>query len=427
MARHAKTRTAKVLILRRIVRRLWVRVALMALLAVAASAGAMLLEGYIPEAIRARFPADASMPILTILASGMLAVSTFSLNVMVTAHHAAANQATPRAHRILLADTTTHSVLATFIGAFVYALSAIILIKAGLKDADSSVTVMAVTVVVVVLVILAMLRWIDHLSDLGSMDATLRETEAEARDSLMHTRAVPALGACPMTEQTVLPTDAVAVPAPQSGYLQYVDLPRISEAMQDDAGRLYLHVPPGRFVLEGQPIAYAHGLDEDTVRMVQSGMGLGQYRTFEQDATYGLLVLSEIASRALSPGINDPGTAIDVIARQERLLWQWATTPHEETEPRFPKVFVPALRPGTLIDSAFASTSRDGADKIEVVLRLLHALRALATGPDEDLARAATEMARRTRNHAEAALVLEEDRAAMRRAYEADGAFIPSP
>src|SRR6056297_3291479 len=233
MARYAKTRTAKVLILRRIVRRLWVRVALMALLAVAASAGAMLLEGYIPEAIRARFPADASMPILTILASGMLAVSTFSLNVMVTAHHAAANQATPRAHRILLADTTTHSVLATFIGAFVYALSAIILIKAGLKDADSSVTVMAVTVVVVVLVILAMLRWIDHLSELGSMDATLRATERKARPALRRARKTPSLGARALTPDTVLPPDARAFSARATGYVQIIDTGRIAQCTRD--------------------------------------------------------------------------------------------------------------------------------------------------------------------------------------------------
>lgn len=177
-----------ILKLLRVSRRLWVRVSLMALLAVIAPGIAALLAPVIPEGIGKRFEPSAVMPILTILASGMLAVSTFSLNVMVSAHRAAAAQATPRAHRILLSDTTTQTVLATFIGAFVYALSAIILFQSNLIAPGTSVIMLGVTVLVVVLVILAMLRWIDHLSDLGSMDATLRTTVAEARPALVQTR-----------------------------------------------------------------------------------------------------------------------------------------------------------------------------------------------------------------------------------------------
>lgn len=411
----------------RFARRLWVRVSLMALLALMAAVGTTLLEGFIPQGLRTRMPAEAIMPVLTILASGMLAVSTFSLNVMVTAYHAAASQATPRAHRILLADTTTQTVLATFIGAFVYALSAIILIQAGFGAQDSSVMYMAVTVAVVVLVILAMLRWIDHLSDLGSMDATLRKAEAEARNSLKQTRTAPAQGATPLTAETVIPTDASPIPAPQSGYLQLIDAARIDKVLNDAGARVYLHVSPGQFVLKGHAMGYACGLDDNGIDAVQAALTLGQYRTFEQDAAYGLLVLSEIASRALSPGINDPGTAIDVIARQERLIWEWACTPPTQDASRYERVFAPALEPETLIANAFASTARDGADKIEVVCRLLHALRSLATSGDRRLAAAARDVANRTRDHAQAALTLEADRERMHQAYSAEGVFIPSP
>ena len=120
-------------------RRLWVRVALMAALAVVAAAAAPLLARMLPEELSQRFTPEAVLPILNILATGMLAVSTFSLNVMVSAHRAAAAQATPRAHRILLADTTTQTVLATFIGAFVYALAAIILFQSNMIAPGTSV------------------------------------------------------------------------------------------------------------------------------------------------------------------------------------------------------------------------------------------------------------------------------------------------
>ena len=418
---NTKTISKSVLVILRVSRLLWVRVALMASLAIVASIGAVLLDGLIPDILRERFTPAAVMPILTILASGMLAVSTFSLNVMVTAHNAAAAQATPRAHRILLADTTTQTVLATFIGAFVYALSSIILFKAKLHAPGASVTVLAVTVIVVVLVILAMLRWIDHLSDLGSMDKTLRDTEHEARTSLMLARRTPALCARPMTPDTVMPDDVAPVPAPASGYLQFIDLRRMSAILKDTDALIYIHAVPGRFVLEGTPVAYASGLSTEAQDRVRACLTIGDYRTFEQDAAYGLLVLSEIASRALSPGVNDPGTAIDVIGRQERLLWDWARMPVSPQEPMFPRIFVPDTSPTQLIEGAFASTARDGAGQVEVATRLQQALASLSEGPDPRLASAAQDMAERARAYAERALVLEDDKIKVRAGQSAGG------
>ena len=183
-------------ILRRLSRKLWVRVSAFAVLSLTSALMGTVLEASLSPALTDRFDLEGLMPVLTILASSMLAVSTFSLNVMVSAHLSAAAQATPRVHRLLLDDTTTQNVLSVFIGAFVYALSSIILLKAQAYASSSAVIMLVVTIAVVVLVILALLRWIDHLSDLGSLDATLDLTESHARTALTALRQRPALGAC---------------------------------------------------------------------------------------------------------------------------------------------------------------------------------------------------------------------------------------
>ena len=414
------------LLLLRLSRRLWVRVALMAFLAILASVSAMLLDDLIPTFLRERFTPDAVMPVLTILASGMLAVSTFSLNVMVTAHNAAASQATPRAHRILLADTTTQTVLATFIGAFVYALSAIILFKAKLHAPGASVVVMGYTVVVLVLVILAILRWIDHLSDLGSMDATLRAAEAEARSSLLQTRKFPAFGAIPLTSDTVIPTGATPLCAPCSGYLQFIDVHQADKTLKSTGAYAYITLAPGRFVLEGQQLGHVSGLPEGKLESIRNCLTFGQHRTFEQDAGFGLLVLSEIASRALSPGINDPGTAIDVIARQEKLLWEWAHTSPPEEPPQFANIFLPELTASDLIENAFSSTARDGASVIEVGCRLQHALHSLSQCSISGMADATEKMSSYALAHADTALLTSADKNRLQKAAAPDGGFSPS-
>jgi uncharacterized membrane protein len=91
-------------------------------------------------------------------------------------------------------------------------------------------------------------------------------------------------------------------------------------------------------------------------------------------------VLSEIASRALSPAVNDPGTAIDVIGRGVRSLTAWGMPEFLDTKHAnsCDQVFLHGLNVDDLFDDFFAPIARDGAALIEVDLRFLKALISLA-------------------------------------------------
>lgn len=398
------------MILRRFSRRLWVRVALYALLAVGVAVAATWISQLLPGRLTARIGPDAVMPVLSILASSMLAVSTFSLSIMVSSHRAAAGNATPRIHRILLQDTTTQSVLATFIGAFVYSLSSIILFQADIYPDQAAIVIMAVTVFVVVLVIVSMLRWIDHLSTLGSMDDSIRTANNLARQSLIALARTPALGANPLTDDTVLPADLTPVPAPRSGYVQLVDVAGLQAC--GGSGRLiYVARPPGRHVLSGQPLAHVSGsTTPEQIKKIARCFVTGDLRSHEQDAEFSLLVLSEISSRALSPGINDPGTAIEVITRLETLLWDFACADPPTANLACPDVFMPVPSVARLVNAGFAATARDGAAVIEVALQLRQALLDLSDAPQADMRKAAQDMATKALAHATIALALEDDK-----------------
>lgn len=110
-------------------RKVWVRVALFAVLALVTAASSQWLGRFIPPNLAERLGADSVDQILTILASTMLAVTTFSLSISVSAYASAAGTATPRATSLLQEDSTTQNVLATFLGAFVFSLVGIIALK----------------------------------------------------------------------------------------------------------------------------------------------------------------------------------------------------------------------------------------------------------------------------------------------------------
>jgi uncharacterized membrane protein len=161
-------------------------------------------------------------------------------------------------------------------------------------------------------------------------------------------------------------------------------------------------------------MGHVSAMQADTLAKVQSALIIGDERTFEQDADYGLLILAETASRALSPGINDGGTAIDVIARLERLLWHWGqsgrNSQDDRDSPEFDRVFISDLNTKSMIDTAFSSIARDGAGQVEVVKRLLGSLALLQDTPDTELAEAAQAMAEQCRAHAAASLTLQSEK-----------------
>ncbi|MBK1634130.1 DUF2254 domain-containing protein [Rhodovulum adriaticum] len=395
----------------RLSRRLWVRAALIALLAILAAVAAALFDPIIPAALAARIGENAVMPVLNVLASSMLAVTTFSLSVMVSAHQQASSQVTPRSHRLLLEDTTTQTVLATFLGAFIFALVSIILFRAELYTGAGPVVLFLFTVLVVGLVVLAILRWIDHLSRLGSVDQTIAQLEGRARATLAQTRAAPSLGARPLSGADAIPPAARPVPAPRGGHVQFIDMGALSTIAEREGAEIYIAALPGDFIVAGMPLVHVLSAGSPEAEPIQAAFGVQALRSFDQDARFALMVLAEIASRALSPGLNDPGTAIDVIGRLERLLAE-CDPPADEV--RYPRLWARAITADELVQGAFAAIARDGAGLAEVAQRLVAALHTLRAGDDPGLARAAQAMTSRALAHAEQALVLEEDRAALR-------------
>lgn len=364
------------LTLRRISRILWVRVAVISALSFIAALSAEILDPLLPETSKGRFTAETTLPVLNILASGMLAVATFSLGVMVSSHRALAVNTTPRIHRLLMEDTSTQSMLATFIGAFVFSLVSIILFRANYYSESAAIIVFAATVFLVVAIVVSLVRWIHKLSRIGSIDYALERAEDTARGSLASYGRAPFLGAKPLTDGGPVPKGAAGCEADNSGFVQRVDIGALQSCAEAHDARIYVLVLPGDHILAGEIIARVDGTvprDE-----IAAAFTIGTTRNFEQDPRFGLQVLRETATKALSPGINDPGTAVEVVTRLETLLHDLFRNREENPATTADRVFVRALRPETLVAIAFRDIARDGAAFVDVltsVVRALHTMR----------------------------------------------------
>lgn len=401
-------------------RRIWVRIALVSLAGLATAAVAGPLGALAQDRFAFEIGEAAVSRLLSILSNSMLVVSTFSLSVMVAAHNAAAAQASPRVHRLLRQDARTQTVLATFIGAFVYALGAVTLVNAGMIRGDQFFGLYVATILVIVLVILAILRWVQHLSALGSMEQTIDRVEEATGAAWKSRLATPRLGAAALPPEAERPADRIAVTCDRFGHMQSVDLAALSSAAEDWGARIFVLPDPADWLTPGTPIAEIcdHTPSEGDAARIRSAFVVTKLREFSQDPGFGVVVLSEIGQRALSAGINDPHTAITVVHRLHALLWTWrdeaAANPDEDLA--HPRIFVRPWEPNRLVGAAFDQIGRDGADRVEVACAVQSSLASLSRHGDGAMRAAALDQAGRALARAEAALTLEADRAAVRAA-----------
>lgn len=394
-----------------LVRRIWFRATLFSIAAVATALVAIVATPYIPADLSTKIGADSVDNILGIIASSMLTVTTFSLSTMVSAFSAATTNVTPRATRLVMEDSTTQNVLATFVGSFLFSLVGIIALTTGAYGEQGRVILFVVTIGVIVLIVVTLLRWIDHLSRLGRVTETTRRVEEATMEAIRAWRKAPNLGGRPLEGQDCKPRSGdTPFFADNVGYVQHVDaaaLSKIADEIERDVAIIAL---PGKLTSPRKPLGWVQGRADDNLKKrIVDCFSIGDVRSFDQDPRFGASVLTEIASRALSPAVNDPGTAIDVISRALRILHAWHDTVGEKRgAPLNPRLTVVFIDVADLFDDLFTPIARDGAAVIEVGLRLQKAFAVLADlGPE--FRKSAIRHSKEAINRAEASMNLEAD------------------
>jgi uncharacterized membrane protein len=354
--------------LRELLQTLWVRVAFFAVLGLLTALAAFLLRRFIPDSLAGQVGANAIGPILHIIASSMLTITTFSLSILTAAYATASSGSTPRAVQLLVRDGVSQTVLATFMGAFVFSLVGLIMLNTSLYGEGGRIVLFVVTLLVILIVLVSLLRWIHRLEELGLIGDTLSRIEATAREALAARLASPFLGANPLRGPP--PSDAATILSPMVGYVQNCDMQALSSLAEESGSLVYLAAQPGDLVHLSRPLFHVGNMpsDPDAAGKLRESLiacvTVRPTRSFDQDPRFAFVVMSEIGQRALSPAINDPGTAIAVTVRLLRVLSPWQVHPQPDVD--YPRLYVPAITTREMLQDTLLPLARDGAGMVEV-------------------------------------------------------------
>lgn len=414
--------------------RLWVTPALASVVAVLLALAAAWVSRVVPEDTLPDIDRDTVQSLLTIVASSMLAVTTFSLSIMVSAFASAANGATPRATELVMGDEGTRSAIAMFLSAFIYAVVARVALGMGYYGGAGRFVLFLGTMGVLVMLLVTLVNWVKTLSTLGRMSNTLNKIEQAAEKALRTHWRAPLLGAGPAPAVDAAPCGR-PVYARQVAYVRRIDVAALQDWAEANEARVHVRVRPGSFVDPGTELAWvelgiaqdqvvsATGGDEaahrgdrrsasdpdgESLRNVHDAFYLGAERSFDQDPRFGVIVLSEAAQRALSSAVNDPGTAIDAMNRMTRLLIE--TQQDEQSLPHLPavarlhtRVTLVPLDESALVFDGFDPIVRDAAGVVQVLVRQQKLLAMIARSSRAGtVARAARDMAARALARADA-------------------------
>ncbi|MFE9256606.1 DUF2254 domain-containing protein [Streptomyces sp. NPDC006879] len=268
------------------------------------------------------------------MSAAMLTFIGVVFSITLVALQMAAGQFSPRVLRIYVESGVTKLTLAVFLCTFLYTLRIQKEYTASERPADAVIPYTGASLAMGFVVLSLVLFVVYVHATIRLMRVTyVMDRVCEESLGLIRRVVVP-------TESPGGHGDAEAVAADSEGRPSFVVAhgwrPGVLQAV--DAGRLVrlarrqsvvLHLVPkvGDFLCPGAPLYRVIGANAPRPSAVQSALDIGVERTTEQDLAFGLRQLADIAARALSPGVNDPTTAVQALDRIQVLLTALAAQP----------------------------------------------------------------------------------------------------
>ncbi|WP_165271708.1 DUF2254 domain-containing protein [Pelagerythrobacter rhizovicinus] len=325
--------------------------------------------------------------LLSTLLTSVIAMASIVFSVTVVALSLAANSYGPRLIRTFRSATSTQVTLGIFVMTIVY----LLIVLSSVSHRMESQTVPHISVAVGSLfslgAVLGLLAFIQGLSRLMVADEVVRRVRKELDD------AVESLTPLNQSEHAPIPpgverdfeTDAVRVQLPREGYVQAVEFEDLARWAAEHDLTVKLNFRPGDFVVEGdrKVLVYPASIEPDWARReIERFIVSGQERTPTQDLEYAIRLLVEVAVRALSPGINDPFTALAVIDRLRgglsRLANRSMPTPIVCDAGGEPRVVRRVPTYAGAADMAFNQIRQAGCQKPAVLTHMLEAIGEIA-------------------------------------------------
>lgn len=250
--------------------------------------------------------ASTARVIISTVVAGILSLTVFSFSMVMIVLNQAASQMSNRILDKLIGNRFQQVVLGIYIGTIVFAL----FLLSTIRDIDSHIYIPALStyllIVITIFDIFLFIYFLHYITQSVKYEVIISRIYSDTKNTMALTFNEEE------QEKGLLRVESnFVLHAPRSGIFEGFDVESsLTYCKEHDLALQFLHAK-GTFLLKNQPVALVSKLlDEEAVKAVKSRFLFHEQEQIEHNYFYGFKQLMEIALKALSPGINDPGTAI---------------------------------------------------------------------------------------------------------------------
>lgn len=290
------------------------------------------VDGQLPESVTVFLFSggpEAARSVLQAISGSLITVTSLTFSLTVVTLQLASSQFSPRLLRTFTSDRVVHGTLALFLSAFAFALTVLRSVRGASSDTRPFVPEISVTVAFVLAIasVIGLVLFLAHLTREIRVETMMRRVNVETQETIG--RVFPEDRPMPGPELAPV-SGTFLINSAGSGFLTSFDKGALLRAAEDSGAVIRIDREPGSSLVEGVPFATAWPADpgatvtpavrEKLTQDVNAAVATGFERTNVQDVGFGFRQLVDVAARALSPGVNDPTTAVHVIGHLSVLL-----------------------------------------------------------------------------------------------------------
>ncbi len=330
--------------------------------------------------------ADSARSMLSTISGGMIGVAGTVFSVTLVALTLASSQLGPRLIKNFMYVRLNQVVLGSYVSTYLYCL----LVLNAIRDNDGYNFIPSISILVVLIItvgnIILLILFIHQISVSIQADRVISDISdfiSKQVETLFPEKMGDGDDENVMDETAELSaySNQIPIKSLNNGYLQYIDHVVLIEEVAKQKSLLKIHPRPGSFIVEGSEIGMLYSnaeVNDDSLKKLVKQFVIGKTKTPQQDLEYSIHQMVEIAVRALSPGVNDPYTAITCIDHLSATMCYLAQAKFPSAH-RFDKdgntrLIANIVEFGGVMDAAFNQIRQFAGGSPAVMIRLMDAM-----------------------------------------------------
>ncbi len=257
---------------------------------------------------------DTALTLISACIGGLISLMVFSFSMVMLLLSQASNNYSPRLLPGLISNKDHQIVLGIYLGTIIYNIFTLFSIEPSEEKYTLPGLSILIGIVLTIVCLIAFIYFIHNISQSIQINNIMEKIYDDARKRLENLIEEEVKNSSALARNFPGTENWITYTAGKSGYFQNISYKNIASLIEEFDSKIYITVPQGFYIFKNTPLIKSEKeLEQKTVDQIISNISFARGELVRDNHTLAFKQITEIAVKSMSPGINDPGTAINAI------------------------------------------------------------------------------------------------------------------